>query len=101
MSKRKRDEDDKHSQEGKLRIRQRQLEGAIDLGKKNVFRALKIGRGFERQKLGRRQKAAKGKQAEGDITRLIVEVAVLKVSPPTREGSKLKPCIEPRSRSNS
>ena len=85
MPKRKRDQQDHRNEdvvdgpERRLRLRQRQLEGAIDLSKKNVFRALKVGRGFERQKLGRRQNAAKEKKAEDEIARLNAEIAVLKV----------------------
>ena len=62
------------------RLQQRQLEGLLEQGKKSLLRSLKIVRGFERQKLGRRQKTAK---AEGDgaaSARLDTEVSALKVS---------------------
>lgn len=62
-----------------LRLRQRRLEEVIDNGKKSVFRALKLGRGFERQKMGRRRKLAKEKHADGDLERLDVEIVALKV----------------------
>ena len=62
-----------------LRLRQRHLEEVIDNGKKAVFRALKLGRGFERQKMGRRQKLAKEKHADEDIRRLEAEITALKV----------------------
>ncbi|KAL8787857.1 MAG: hypothetical protein Q9195_007597 [Heterodermia aff. obscurata] len=35
------------------------LEGILDNGKKALYRALRVSKGFERQKLGRRQKTAK------------------------------------------
>ena len=63
-----------------LRLRQRHLEEVIDNGKKSVFRALKLGRGFERQKLGRRQKLAREKHGDIDIKRMDAEIVALKVS---------------------
>ena len=57
------------------------LEGALDHGKKSLFRALKVARGFERQKLGRRQKLAKLNHLEDESMRLDAEVAALKVRP--------------------
>jgi len=62
-----------------LRLQRQKLEGLLEQGKKSLFRALKVARGFERQKLGRRQKAAKAEKAEADIARLDSEVAALKV----------------------
>ncbi|MCJ1360520.1 MAG: hypothetical protein MMC33_010528 [Icmadophila ericetorum] len=62
-----------------LQVPRRQLEIALEHSKKSVFRALKIGRGFERQKLGRRQKQAMEKGASQDeLARLDAEVAALK-----------------------
>ncbi|KAL9118295.1 MAG: hypothetical protein Q9187_005162 [Circinaria calcarea] len=61
-----------------LRQRQRHLEGVIDNGKKSVFRALKLGRGFERQKMGRRQKLAREKHVDKDIKRMDAEIVALK-----------------------
>ena len=58
---------------------QDQLEEALEQGKKNLFRALKLARGFERQKLGRRQKSARAKNEAGISSRLAAEVTVLKV----------------------
>ena len=57
------------------------LEGALDYGKKSLLRALKVARGFERQKLGRRQKLAKEERVEDESRRLDAEVATLKVGP--------------------
>lgn len=46
---------------------------------KILFRALRLARGFERQKLGRRQKVAKQAKDDVEIARLNAEVAALKV----------------------
>lgn len=67
------------SQNRALRLQKQQLEGSFEQGKKSLFRALKVARGFERQKLGRRQKTAKIEKAEIDTARLESEVAALKV----------------------
>ena len=63
-------------------LQQRQTEHLLEQGKKALFRSLKVARGFERQKLGRRQKTAKAEKAETDIIRLDAEVAALKVCNP-------------------
>ncbi|CAD6563554.1 MAG: hypothetical protein ASARMPRED_000043 [Alectoria sarmentosa] len=84
MSKRKHDEIS--SSEGPsngisakaLRLQRLQLEGLLDQGRKSVFRSLKVARGFERQKLGRRQKTAKTESNAADTARLEAEVAALK-----------------------
>lgn len=56
-----------------------QLEDEIEHGTKTLHRALKVARGFERQKLGRRQKASKEKKDGAESVRLEAEVAALKV----------------------
>lgn len=61
-----------------LRIQRLQLDGQLDQSKKSIFRSLKVARGFERQKLGRRQKTAKTENNTTDATRLEAEVAALK-----------------------
>ncbi|MCJ1435998.1 hypothetical protein MMC27_005376 [Xylographa pallens] len=53
-------------------------DGAIGNGKKTLFKALKTARGFERQKLGRRQKTASEANDGDDVKRLAIEVAALK-----------------------
>ena len=58
---------------------QRQVEHLLEQGKKALFKSLKVARGFERQKLGRRQKTARAEKAYDDLTRLNAEVAALKV----------------------
>jgi hypothetical protein len=85
MPKRKRDdigsseEDQKRSANRTLRKQRLQLEDVLSSGTKSLFRALKVARGFERQKLGRRQKAAKQSKDDAEAKRLEVEVATLKV----------------------
>jgi len=59
------------------------LDGILDNGKKTLFRAFKVSRGFERQKLGRRQKTAKEQNAPAETARLAHEVMALKVSAST------------------
>ncbi|KAM0805430.1 Bud-site selection protein [Usnea florida] len=62
-----------------LRLQQLQLSGLLDQSKTHLFRSLKVARGFERQKLGRRQKTAKAGSNSADTkTRLDAEVAALK-----------------------
>ncbi len=67
---------------GNLGLQQRQVEQLLEQGKKALFRSLKVARGFERQKLGRRQKTAKAEKVEADVIRLDAEVAALKVCSP-------------------
>lgn len=63
--------------------RQGGLDGILDNGKKTLFRAFKVSRGFERQKLGRRQKTAKEQNAPAETARLAQEVIALKVGAST------------------
>ena len=60
-------------------LRQEDLDPLLEYGKKSIFRALKLGRGFERQKLGRRQKNAQETAAVEETERLKAEVKALKV----------------------
>lgn len=61
------------------RLKRLQLDGLLDQCKTALFRSLKVARGFERQKLGRRQKTAKTENNGADIARLNAEVSALKV----------------------
>ena len=61
-----------------LRLQRLQLDGLLNQSKKSLFRSLKVARGFERQKLGRRQKTAKAESNVTDTARLEAEVAALK-----------------------
>ena len=85
MVKRKREELDEtgasRSKRNALQVPRQQLEIALEYSKKSVSRALKISRGFERQKLGRRQKQAGQKDAgQNELARLDAEVVALKAS---------------------
>lgn len=86
MPKRKRAASDDGANDGdtqrkdrKLTLRAARLEQKIEHGVVLLHRALKTARGFERQKLGRRQKTAKGSKDEKALARLAAEVEALKV----------------------
>ncbi|KAL9007964.1 MAG: hypothetical protein Q9173_006862 [Seirophora scorigena] len=84
MSKRKREKENGFRADGtdhapaNLSAQRQSLENVLERSKKSLFQALKLARGFERQKLGRRQKAAKVAGDDGDSERLAAEVAALK-----------------------
>lgn len=73
------DVDSQRLSAGALRAQRTQLERVLEHGKRKLFQALKLGRGFERQKLGRRQKSARESNTESEMVRLNAEVAALKV----------------------
>lgn len=85
MSKRKRENEDGFLAGGtdhtraNLSAQRQSLENVLERSKQPLFQALKLARGFERQKLGRRQKVAKAAGDDGDSERLAAEVAALKV----------------------
>lgn len=83
MPKRKRvefeDSNPTNPDKSECKIQRKQLQLEIDHGCRILYRALKIARGFERQKLGRRQKSAREKQEDTRLARLEVEVQALKV----------------------
>lgn len=82
MPKRKRDDHDETSpnpEPRRLTLRATRLEQKIEQGVQVIHRALKTARGFERQKLGRRQKDAKTKSDTAQLGRLAEEVQALKV----------------------
>jgi len=62
-----------------LKARRPLVKQKIDHGKKTLVRALKLAKGFERQKLGRRYKAAAQKNEEKELARLDAEIEALKV----------------------
>lgn len=66
--------------DGVVRRQQQRLESVIEHGNGRLIRALKIARGIERQKLGRRQKTASQSNASQETIRLDAEVSALKVS---------------------
>ncbi|MCJ1469010.1 hypothetical protein MMC07_007642 [Pseudocyphellaria aurata] len=63
---------------GSRSTEQEKLEGVLEHSKKVLSRALRIARGIERQKLGRRQKTAKESGVAEESSRLNAEVAALK-----------------------
>ncbi|KAL8658588.1 MAG: hypothetical protein Q9202_007517 [Teloschistes flavicans] len=54
------------------------VDSVLERSNQILSQALKLARGFERQKLGRRQKAAKVAKDDGESKRLLDEVAALK-----------------------
>ncbi|GAD95171.1 predicted protein [Paecilomyces variotii No. 5] len=65
-------------EERKIVLRVTRLTNKFDYEIQTLFRALKTARGFERQKMGRRQKTAQKEKNEGALARLQEEVQVLK-----------------------
>jgi hypothetical protein len=77
MPKRKRDEDESDGDEDRAqKIRKNRFRVKVEQGNKSIASALKLARGFERQKLGRRQKTAKNDPKE--LLRLKEEIIALK-----------------------
>lgn len=62
------------------KVLRKKAEEKIFHGRKLLQRALKVSKGFERQKLGRRQKQAAAGNSQADIARIEKEILVLKVS---------------------
>ncbi|KAK0638357.1 Protein bud22 [Lasiodiplodia hormozganensis] len=56
----------------------KQLPTRLEQAKKELVKALKIARGFERQKLSRRRKAAEKDNKPGDVQRIDAEIEALK-----------------------
>ncbi|KAL9633630.1 MAG: hypothetical protein Q9204_003321, partial [Flavoplaca sp. TL-2023a] len=82
--KRKRD-DDRQDESGRIELRrgdvrpqQEYLEKLLQGSKRLLAQALKLARGFERQKLGRRQKTAKEAANVDESKRLVAEIKALK-----------------------
>ena len=72
--------------QSKLPAQVERLVQVFEHGSVSIFRALKVARGFERQKLGRREKTAKVKDKDKEqeeqrrtLARLAEEIVVLKV----------------------
>ncbi|KMQ48257.1 Bud-site selection protein, BUD22 [Trichophyton rubrum] len=84
MAKRKRDvsEEDGSYNWGdkKLRIQRLRLDQTVQHGVVLLHRALKVARGFERQKLGRREKAARQESDRMLLNRRLNEVEALKMA---------------------
>ncbi|QSS66362.1 NADH-ubiquinone oxidoreductase [Histoplasma capsulatum] len=83
MPKRKRGDHEESSMlsnqdDRRLRIQIARLEQKLEHGCQLIFRALKTARGFERQKLGRRQKTSKQKNETAQLSRIGEEIQALK-----------------------
>jgi hypothetical protein len=65
--------------ERRVDLRATRLRHKYERGAQLLYRALKTARGFERQKLGRRQKTAKKEGDHKTLERLEKEVYALKV----------------------
>ncbi|KAJ5899419.1 hypothetical protein N7495_004163 [Penicillium taxi] len=68
----------KHSDTRKLSIKAVRLTVKFEHGVEIILKALKMARGFERQKLSRREKTAKSENNSAALTKLAEEVAALK-----------------------
>lgn len=83
MPKRKRDGPDSpeavSAEEPGMSMRQRRVEHKLDLGYKQLNKAFKTAKGFERQKLGRRRKTACEKGDSKDVERIDDETEAIKV----------------------
>ncbi len=75
MPKRKREDGDETSSAQKRLVQKR-----LKLGVSKLGHAFKVCKGFERQKLGRRQKNAVSEKSDKDVARIDTEIAALKVS---------------------
>lgn len=60
-------------------VQRKRVDEKLFHGKKVLLRALKLAKGFERQKLSRRHKTAVHKNDEADVGRLNAETEALKV----------------------
>lgn len=78
MPKRKRDDEDVQDDAGGG-AKARRVEHKLKLGATKVGHAFKIAKGFERQKLGRRQKDAKSRGDASNVERIDAEIGALKV----------------------
>lgn len=87
MSKRKHSELEEDGPDGRddsrderrVDLRATKLRHKFERGSQLLYRALKTARGFERQKLGRRQKTARKADDQKTLERLEREVLALKV----------------------
>lgn len=60
-------------------VKEEYLKDVLSRSSLTLFRALKLGKASERQKLGRRQKVAQSSSEIGEVERLKAEVNALKV----------------------
>ncbi|KAI7139001.1 hypothetical protein KC337_g52 [Hortaea werneckii] len=59
--------------------KQQRVQHKLKQGEVKFGHAFKLAKGFERQKLGRRQKSAGAEKKEQDVQRINAEIAALKV----------------------
>ena len=78
MPKRSREDDGVQDMEGNS-VKARRVEHRLKLGATKLGHAFKIARGFERQKLGRRQKTAVSRSDITNVERIDAEIGALKV----------------------
>ncbi|QIX01548.1 hypothetical protein AMS68_007065 [Peltaster fructicola] len=78
MPKRKRDFEEPKASAAKGSARQQRLDHKLDTGTRSIAHACKVAKGFERQKLGRREKTARAEKSDNEITRIQSEIAALK-----------------------
>ena len=81
MAKRKREDDDSETGD-RLGAKQQRIRHKLKHGCTKLGHAFKIAKGFERQKLGRRQKTAASQSNGKDSDRINAEIAALKVRDP-------------------
>ena len=98
MSKRKYDSSgegssDQTSPKQGLSKKRKRAQIVLDHGKTSLFRAFKVARGFERQKLGRRLKTATREKQDVEKTRIEEETASLKVIHLRHVSKTLLTCI--------
>ncbi|KAI7090248.1 hypothetical protein KC356_g1666 [Hortaea werneckii] len=66
--------------------KQQRVQHKLKQGEVKVGHAFKLAKGFERQKLGRRQKSAGAEKKEQDVQRINAEIAALKTLDTTSAG---------------
>lgn len=75
-----------HGDARKLSMKAIRLTNKFEQGVQQISKGLKVARGFERQKLSRREKTAKLQGESTTLSRLAEEVEALKVRFATRLG---------------
>lgn len=79
MPKRKREDGEAEGSPEVADPKQKRLQLKLEQGAVKVGHAFKVAKGFERQKLGRRQKTAASEKNEKNAQRVETEIAALKV----------------------
>lgn len=79
MPKRKREDGEVEGSPEPADPKQKRLQLKLEQGTVKLGHAFKVAKGFERQKLGRRQKTAASEKNEKNAQRIETEIAALKV----------------------